>query len=367
MNQPSSNVVSMPKRERIARKRVRGQGTLEKRGEIFWMELHWHGVRHRKSLETTDRETALIKLDEEVRRIHANELPKVFEPITVQTMFENWQKQFETNCGVATQQDYQRRWTKHLKPIFGPMLATAVDRDIVVSYLHSRMKAGASLCTRNREQRVLMMLFKFNKSKIPADRYPDFPGMKSEKAHVRRGRMSNADYGTFVARLNTPSLFWLKVFLVMTFKYGFRKSELLKARVSYFDRESSTFILPAFSTKNKLPRVVAIVPNGEIYKMLVQLVGNRAPEEALLVRDDGKPVKDLRAEWKKQTAGMKGGSSNDGSVTIHDLRRSAITNMNEKGIGSTKAGTHLSGEVFARYITRTLEEQRETSRTIEGD
>lgn len=363
-----TNLISLPKpkRKRTERKRVRGQGTLFKRGEIFWMELHWKGIRYRRSLETDDRQTALLKMDDAVARIRAGELPKVFEPITGQEMFEAWQLHFETNCKRSTQEDYRRRWNKHLKPVFGNMVATTVDRDKVVLYLNARMKAGAGPVSRNRELRILMMLFNFNRSKIPADHYPEFPKLQSEKAHVRRGRMSKTDYDTLMARLNDPSLFWLKVFLVMTFKFGFRKSELLNAKVRYFDPVASTFTLPAFSTKNNLERVVDIVPDGDIFKMLSALIKGRAPEGALLTRD-GRPVKDFRTEWKKQTAGMKGGSGQDGSITIHDLRRSAITNMNEKGIDAAKAGTHLTPDIFSRYITRNLQERRATAALVEGD
>ncbi len=82
----------------------------------------------------------------------------------------------------------------------------------------------------------------------------------------------------------------------------------------------------------------------------------------------GRPVKKLlEAKWLKQTAGMKGGSGKDGAVTIHDLRRAAITNMSEKGVTAAQAGTHLTSDVFARYISRDLTERRKTARLIEGD
>src|SRR6266571_3227089 len=64
-----SNLAVMPRPKKKPRKpslRVRGQGSLFRRGEVFWMELNWKGQRYRQSLETTDRETALIKLDAEV-------------------------------------------------------------------------------------------------------------------------------------------------------------------------------------------------------------------------------------------------------------------------------------------------------------
>jgi hypothetical protein len=351
-----SNLVTMPKPEeakqqRKRRKTGRREGHLFQRGNAFWFELHWKGTRTRKSLETSDRETALIKMSDAIAAIRSGEMPKTFEPITVQLMFDTWMVHVETNCKPLTQEDYRRRWENHLKPEFGGLFATQVDRDKVVAYLNRRMKEKAGPVTRNREQRVLMMMFNHNRSKIPADRFPEFPKLQSEKAHVRTGRLSKADYETLLTRLEDPSLFWLKVFLVMTFKFGFRKRELLNAKVSYFNATASTFTLPAFTTKNSMQRVVDIQPDGEIFKMLVAITEGRSPDAALFTRD-GRPVRDFRTEWRKQTAGMTGGSGIEGGVTIHDLRRSAITNMNEKGIDSTKAGTHLTGDTFSRYIQR---------------
>lgn len=364
-SQSNLAVMPRPKKTRKAKARVRGQGSLFRRGEIFWMELNWRGTRTRKSLETTDRETALMKLDAEVAAIRAGELPKTFEPITCQTMFESFMVRAEVDCKPRTVRDYQSRWNVHLKSFFGGLVATAVTRDKVTAYLHARMKEGATLCTRNREQRVLMMIFGHNRSKIPADRFPEFPKMQSEKSHVRKGRLSKADYDTLRKRLDDPKLFWLKVFVTLTFTYGFRRSELIGAKVGYFDPKASTLTLPPFITKNKMERIVDINPDGEIYRMLVKLTEGRDVDGALFTRN-GRPVKDYRGEWAKQTADIKGGSGKGGTVTLHDLRRSAITNMSEKGVTAAQAGTHLTPDVFARYISRDLNERRSTAKLIEG-
>jgi integrase len=363
-----TNLAVMPEPKKKPRRpsvRVRGQGSLFRRGETFWMELNWKGHRTRKSLETTDRETALIKLDAEVSAIRAGELPKKFDPITVQSMFDAWMLKVETDCKQRTQIDYRSRWDAHLKAVFGRLTATQVDRDKVVAYLNRRMKEGAGLCARNREQRVLMMLFGHNRSKIPADRFPEFPKMQSEKSHVRKGRLSKADYDTLRKRLDDPKLFWLKVFVTLTFTYGFRRSELIDAKVGYFDPKASALTLPAFTTKNKMERVVDINPNGEIFKMLVKLTEGRDADGALFTRN-GRPVKDYRGEWAKQAKDIKGGSGKGGAVTLHDLRRSAITNMSQKGIGAEQAGTHLTPDVFRRYIVRDVEERRATATLIES-
>jgi integrase len=107
------------------------------------------------------------------------------------------------------------------------------------------------------------------------------------------------------------------------------------------------------------------VPNGEIFNMLVKLTEGRKPEDILFTRN-GKPVRDFRGEWAKQTEGMRGGSGVGGVVTIHDLRRSAITNMSEKRVTAAQAGTHLTPDVFNRYISRNQKERRATAAVIEG-
>lgn len=365
MNPSSVVEISRQRAPRRKRTRVRGLGTLFRRGRIFWMELHWKGERVRKSLETDDRQTALIRLDAETSAIHAGAVPKTFDPITVQTMYDAWILLKETNCKASTVEDYKSRWNTRMKPFFGKLFATQVTRDVITQYLHQRMKEGVGICARNRERAILHMIFNHNREKIPADYFPSFPPKQSERALVRKGRMADKDYEAFYKRLDDdPKLFWLKAFLVLTFKYGFRKSELLNARCDYFDPKNATFTLPAFTTKSKEARVVDLVPDGEIFKMLVTLTEGRPGDAPLLTRN-GKRVSDFRGEWAKQTEGMKGGSGKHG-ITVHDLRRSAITNMSEKGITASQAGTHLTADVFARYIVRTQEERRQTAALIES-
>jgi integrase len=359
------SVMPVQKVKREKRARVRGQGSLFQRGPMYWMELHWKGERFRKSLETTDRQTALMKLDSEVNSIRSGEQPKTFQPVTVQAMFDAWMLQVETNNKLRTIEDYKSRWNAHLKAAFGGLFATQVTLDKVTEYLNRRMKEGAGVCTRNRENRVLQMIFNHNSEKIPADRMPKFPKMQSERNLVRKGRLSSDDYAKLQAKLIDPKEFWLKAILTLTFKYGFRKGELLNAKVGYFNAKEATFTLPAFTTKNKTERVVDIVSNGEIHKMLVALTEGRRPQDALFTRN-GKPVKDYRGIWEKLTEGMSGGSGKGGCITIHDLRRSAITAMSERGVTAAQAGTHLTSDLFNRYISRNKAEKQATAAVIES-
>jgi integrase len=226
------------------------------------------------------------------------------------------------------------------------------------------MQEGAGAITQNRENRVLQMIFNHNSEMIPANFFPTFPNMHGEKSYVRKGRLSSEDYSTLLARLEDPKVFWLRALLILTFKFGFRKGELLNAKCGWFDAAASVFTLPAYSTKNKTERRVPIHRGGDIYKMLVRLTEGRDADAALLTRN-GRPVRDYRGAWSKLTEGITNGRG--GHVTVHDLRRSAITGMANKGIGAEQAGTHLTGDVFRRYISRNEEEEQETAARTERD
>jgi integrase len=364
------NVVTMPKPTKAAKpksekiERVRGEGHLYKRGATFWFEIHFNGVRTRESLKTDDRQTAVIRMADRVADITRGIPTKVFEPVRVQEMFDKWMSEVERTCKPRTVQDYRSRWESHLKPAFGKTFATDITKQHVVDYLNARMREGAGAITQNRENRVLQMIFNHNKELIPANLFPTFPSMHSEKSHVRKGRLSSEDYATLLARLDDPKVFWLRAMLILTFKFGFRKGELLGAKCGWFDATTSVFTLPAYNTKNKMERRVPIQRDGDIFKMLVQLTEGRDADAALLTRNS-KPVKDYRVAWKTLTAGITNGRG--GHVTVHDLRRSAITGMSNKGIGADQAGTHLTPLVFSRYISRSESEEQAMAAKIEGD
>jgi len=363
--QPKLIEMPKPKVKRKKNARVRGQGSLFLRGDMYWFELNWKKTRTRMSLETTDRDEALRRMAAKVAAIHSGESPKTFEPVTVGTLCEVWLAEVERTCKQSTYEDYQSRWVVHLEPVFGEMIASQVTKDVVSKYLSDRKREGGSIIAQNRENRVLQMIFNYNRKKISANNFPEFPAMHSEKNTVRKGRLSKADYETLLTRLEEPKNFWLRVLVTMTFKYGFRRAELQNAKVGYFNAANSTFTLPGYTTKNKTEREVAVKRDGQIYKMLVELTKGRAADAAMFVRTNGLPVKDYRRAWDIVTEGLTNGRG--GRVTVHDLRRSAITNMSNKGVSAAQAGTHLSPDVFARYIVRNEKEKQSTSAIIEGD
>jgi len=360
------SVMPKAKPERKKRDRLRGTGHLFQRGPMFWFELHYSGQRFRESLKTDDKVEALDRMAARIAEIRSGESAKKFEPISVASLYEIWIAEIERTCKPRTLEDYKSRWTAHLEPVFGKLFATQVTKDVVSRYLTARKREGAGNITQNRENRVLQMIFNYNKKKISANAFPEFPEMHSEKNHVRQGRLSKADFQTLLTRLEDPKNFWLQVLVTLTFKFGFRKGELLNATVGYFDADAATFTLPGFTTKNKQPRRVPVARDGAIYKMLVKLIAGR-PADAPLFTRNGKAVRDYRGAWAVLTEGIKGGSGLGGRVTIHDLRRSAISEARNKGLGAKDMGTHMTLDVYSRYEVRNEAEEQATAAKIEGD
>lgn len=58
-----------------------------------------------------------------------------------------------------------------------------------------------------------------------------------------------------------------------------------------------------------------------------QAVVGKRPDDRLITREDGKPIKDFRKRWHKivNKAGLAG-------MIIHDFRRSAVRNLVHAGV-----------------------------------
>ena len=78
-----------------------------------------------------------------------------------------------------------------------------------------------------------------------------------------------------------------------------------------------------------------------------ELRKGKQPEDYLLTRENGEPVRDLRGTWETLTeaAGLPG-------LLLHGFRRSAVRNMIRRGIAERVAmriSGHKTRSVFDRY------------------
>jgi integrase len=163
---------------------------------------------------------------------------------------------------------------------------------------------------------------------------------------------------------------------------------LLTLRVRQLDLLGK--IIDLGETKNGDQRMIHMTEH--VFQFLVRCVANKKPDDFVLTRDDGRPIKDFRQAWWNACirAGLGrfecrdcGSNVCDGrrcsacqsrkkakyvGLHFHDLRRTGIRNMSRKGIPE-KVGMLISGHktdsVYRRYNIVDMEVLKSATRKIE--
>ena len=182
----------------------------------------------------------------------------------------------------------------------------------------------------------------------------------SEQGNERRGFVEEPEYRK-LAELAAGQL-WLRGLLALAYTYGFRKAELLGMRCSQVDLLNDTVCLYSGETKNGEGRIVALT--RECRELVVELRKGKQPEDYLLTRENGEPVRDLRGAWDAlvKAAGLPG-------LLLHDFRRSAVRRMIRAGVPQKTAreiSGHKTDAVFNRYNIVSEADIRDAARKLEA-
>lgn len=249
------------------------------------------------------------------------------------------------------------RW-KHLEPAFAQMLASALATDDVRAYVRSRQAAGAADATINRELATLKRMFKLGLETTPPKvlRVPFIP-MLTEN-NVRQGFVEDADFAKLAAE---ASELWLRVLLELAFTYGWRRGELVTLRVRQVNLALGTIRLDPGSTKNREGREVAMT--AKVRELLGAAVYSKRPDDFVLTRSDGSPIKEFRGAWANlcERAGLEG-------LILHDLRRSAAKAARRAGVPESvvmSMGGWKTADMFRRYAIVSSADQREAVEMLE--
>jgi len=116
-------------------------------------------------------------------------------------------------------------------------------------------------------------------------------------------------------------------------------------RCRQVDLLNGTVELYSGKTKNGEPRKVVLT--AECLQLVTELRRGRQPEDFLFTWEDGSPLKDFRDVWYALTeaAGVPG-------LLLHDMRRSAVRNMERGGVPRKTArqiSGHKTDAVYERY------------------
>jgi site-specific recombinase XerD len=351
-------------------KRTRGSGHLfHPPGSKNWSVQFYVGrLRYREATGTSNRREAERYLREKLADACLNGRPTSAK-LTVGNLVEA-KLVSDQNNGLKDIKSSRGRWEKNLKPFFGPMKARDLTTPVIDRYVerrrqellakyakqhngesdeeygermkNQRKSPNASI---NRELSVLRgAFFLARKSRLVRD-VPYFPMLKED--NVRRGFLEPGEYERLAAAAMAEGL-WMRTLFELGYAYGWRRSEMLGRIVRDLDflggpNGEGTIALP--TSKNGDPRIVTMT--RRVRELLLLCCKGKSAEDRVLTRD-GQPIVDYRDAWARvlKAAGIKR------HLLVHDLRRTAIRGMRDRGIDRKVAMSitgHRTEAVYNRY------------------
>jgi integrase len=324
---------------------MRSLGRIYKRGGLYWIQYSNDGQRYRESTRSTSIQTA--------RAILRRRLTEGIHPTkeTVADLMERVFEDYELH-GRSTLEIARQRWRVHLAPAFGHRQASYVDEDRVREYMLARRAEGAKPATINRELSLLKRAFRLGKLRLDVS--------KLREDNVRTGFITEKQAEHLATECTKVGL-WMRALFAVLFEFGFRIGEALPLRVSQVDLARRSIRLNPGETKSGEGRE-AVMTRATLELVRMCCAGKKADD--FLFTRDGQGIKDFRGVWRNVTkaAGMPG-------LHVHDLRRSAIRRMLQRGIPQ-HIGMQISGHktvaIFHRYAIVSHADLVEAARKLES-
>jgi integrase len=335
---------------RARRKPRYGDGTLYQRGRVWWIKLYVDGRPHYESTGTEHVEEARRVLDKR-RGQRASGAP--IRPRLDRVTYAEAAQALRDHYRVTGDRDVAEAEGRlaHLDRVFAGRRLVTIGPSDGERYALGRQRDGAANATVNRELAVLGRLLR-----LAVDQGQLLQAPRLAKLAEAPPRAGFVDQSAFEAlRQHLPPD--LQVVVTIAYTFGWRRNEVLNLQQRHLDLAAGTLRLDPGSTKNDDGRVVHLT--AELVGLLrAQLTRVRRLEQArgavvsalfphLAGRFAGRPIRDFRKAWTRacQRAGVPG-------LLKHDLRRSAVRNMEQAGVPRSvamKLTGHKTEAIYRRY------------------
>lgn len=327
-------------------KRQRGTGSvfLPKGSAIWWCAYSLNSVQQRESTGTRNKREAISYLNNKVNEVASgNCLGAEASRITCAELAAD-KLLHDKNQGSKSLSFSKMRWEKHLKPVFEFVRAAQVSTPLLNKYIAQRQEQKASNGTINRELAFMRAAFNLAARSTPRRVVivPHFPQLK--ETNIRTGFLSDAEFNRLADECLKVGV-WLRTLLELGATYGWRKSELLRMKVSQIDLDAKSIRLNPGETKNDDGREVTM--SSIVHSLLTACVMGKGPEDYVITWGDGRQVKDFRGSWETATA-----AAGVPNLYFHDLRRTAARNLRRAGAAEgviMKIGGWRTRSIFERY------------------
>jgi integrase len=328
---------------------IPGFGSIYRRGGRWAVEFWKGGVQHRESARTTSEQEAIAHLRKRVEEFaQGRYVGARAERVTVADLLKRVTADY-ANAGNRSRRTLKYR-VAALASELGHLRATNVSPSAVEAYKAKRLSEGRAKATINRELACLRRAYRLaERSRPPLISANNVPSIELYREdNVRQVLVDYTDYVALLAHLPAP------IDDALTFAYltGWRRTEALGLTWQEVDRERGLITLPSVRSKHGESRELPLSPalSALIEKRWQArfVSGPSGPHVCERVfHRDGEPVRDFRSAWRKavQAIGKPG-------ILFHDLRRAALTNLVQSGVGEQVAiriSGHRTSSVFRRY------------------
>jgi len=206
-----------------------------------------------------------------------------------------------------------------------------------------------------------------------------------KERNVRQGFITDTEYSA-LARSGGP--LWLRTMLALGFTYGWRAGELLGLRVRQVNLAERTIRLEPGTTKNAEGRTVQLT--AECFELVKACATGKGSSAPLFTHEDGRPVRAYRYAWETlcvkaglgrvvcRSCGAAGRPCPDcgrraiyayRGLLFHDLRRSAVRNLERAGVPRSvamKITGHRTEATFRRYAIVSPADLADATRKLEA-
>lgn len=332
-------------------------GEIRKRGRIYWIRYYRNGQRIEESAKTDRFETArdlLRDREGDISKgvpISARSTKLTFKDAAADVVTD-----YDVN-GKRSKDGVERRLRLHLNPTFAARTLASITTADLRAFSARRLAAGASHAEVNRELAIVKRAFRLA---AESDKYhgrvPKIPML--QERNVRTGFVDDAMIEAIIAKLPAA----LRPVVRFAYVTGWRvQSEILPLEWRHVDRTAGEARLEPGTTKNQAGRVF---PFTDTLRALVE--AQWAEHEALqqkgticpyVFHRNGRRIKSLKKAWADACvdAGHPG-------KLLHDLRRSAVRNMERRGLSRSVAMQltgHKTEAVYRRYAITSEADLRE--------
>jgi integrase len=249
----------------------------------------------------------------------------------------------------------------HLMPAFGKVRAAEFTTSHVTRYIAHRKREEAANATINRELAFLKRAFHLGAETDPP-RVVRVPHIQLLPEHnVREGLLDVDGYRRLLEEL--PN--YLKLLFVVAYHTGVRSGELKKIRIAQVDLAGKEIHISGRTTKAKEGHTLPIYGDmGPWMEMGIAERDAKFPQcPWLFFNEDGKQVGSFRKTWTSacKRAGVP-------ALLFHDLRRSAVVNMDRAGVPRRvimQITGHKTEVMFTRYRIVAAADLKQAARRME--